>query len=202
MADLTISQLAEIVAFLAGFLCVWWTIRENILCWPAGLVQVCLYVWIFFEAKLYSDVGLHIFYIFLQFYGWYHWLYGGADQENLSISRLGGQIFAAWIGIGVAGSIVWGYVMHRYTDAAVPYWDAYTTVASLIAQWLLTRKNLESWYFWISVDIVAIGVYLYKGLYLTSGLYMAFLIMATGGLLRWRKVLLRDRPGLEILPQE
>ena len=188
---LSMIQLAEIVAVLAGFLCVWLTIRENIWCWPAGLLQVSLYVWIFYDAKLYSDFGLHIFYIFLQFYGWYHWLHGGT-RGHLSVSGLSRPILLIWVTAALAGSLAWGSIMERYTDASVPYWDAYTTAASLIAQWLLTRKKLESWYFWISVDFVAIGVYLFKGLYLTSGLYLAFLIMATAGLIRWRNVLILE----------
>lgn len=75
--------------------------------------------------------------------------------------------------------------MATYTDASVPYWDALTTVASLIAQWLMIKKKVESWYFWIVVDIVAIGVCAYKSLLLTSGLYMVFLVMATAGLVTW-----------------
>lgn len=77
--------------------------------------------------------------------------------------------------------------MANYTDAAVPYWDAFIAVMSLIAQWLLTKKKVESWYFWIAVDVVAIGVYLYKHLYFTTGLYTIFLVLAILGLFEWKK---------------
>lgn len=92
-----------------------------------------------------------------------------------------------WVFIAVAGTLLWGFVMKTLTDASVPYPDAFTTVASLIAQWLMARKRLESWCFWIAVDVVAIGVYFYKQLFFTTGLYAVFLILAIMGFLEWRK---------------
>jgi len=100
----------------------------------------------------------------------------------LSIGALAG-----WLLLGLAGTAVWGFLMNRYTDAAAPYPDAFTTVMSLIAQWLMARKKLESWGFWIAVDVVAIGVYFYKDLYMTAGLYAVFLVLATIGFFEWRK---------------
>jgi nicotinamide mononucleotide transporter len=96
-----------------------------------------------------------------------------------------------WPALVVFGFLLWGYLMASHTDAALPYADAFTTVASLVAQWLMARKKLESWLFWILVDLVAIGIYWSKGLYMTSGLYLAFLIMATIGFLVWRNSWLR-----------
>jgi nicotinamide mononucleotide transporter len=176
----------EALAVLFGLLCVWFCIRQNIWCWPTGLVQVTLYIYIFYDVKLYSDLILQVVYVFLQLYGWHQWLHGGQNRTELHLSRLESRGLALWVVAVIAGTAVWGMVMAKYTDASVPYWDAFTTVASLIAQWLMTRKKVESWYFWIAVDIVAIGVYAYKSLLLTSGLYMVFLVMATAGLVSWR----------------
>jgi nicotinamide mononucleotide transporter len=89
--------------------------------------------------------------------------------------------------LGAAGTLLWGHLMGRFTHAALPYPDAFTTVSSLIAQWLMARKRLDSWYFWIAVDVVAVGIYLYKGLYLTTGLYAIFLGLAVTGLMVWRR---------------
>jgi len=177
----------EITATIFGFLCVFFTIRQNILCWPTGLIQVILYIIIFYQVKLYSDLGLHVVYVFLQLYGWYHWLYGGKNKSKLKISTLPIKILIIWILGGFLGTYILGYIMKSYTDAALPYADAFTTVMSLIAQYLLAKKRLESWYFWIAVDIIAIGVYLIKKLYFTSGLYTCFLVMAIIGLIAWRK---------------
>ena len=184
--------LIEGVAVVFGLMCVWLTVRQNIWCWPTGLVQVSLYIFIFYEVKLYSDLMLHFIYIGLQIYGWYHWLHGGKSRANLPVSELGSRSRLVWPLIAIACTGVWGYLMATYTDAAVPYGDAFTTVASLIAQWLMARKRLESWLFWIAVDVVAIGIYWHKSLYLTSGLYAVFLVLATIGWLEWRRSLVSE----------
>lgn len=176
----------EVVAVIAGFLCVYFTIKENIWCWPTGLLQVTLYIFVFYQAKLYSDVILHVIYVAMNIYGWYFWLHGGRLRKEARITRLLPAWLAACIAGSVAGTLLLGWFMASRTDAALPYADAFTTVFSLTAQWLLSRKKLENWYFWIAVDVVAIGVYFAKDLYLTGVLYIAFLIMATVGLLRWR----------------
>ncbi|NJN66429.1 MAG: nicotinamide mononucleotide transporter [Chloroflexaceae bacterium] len=176
----------EIIATIFGALCVWLTVRQHILCWPTGLVQVVLYIVVFYEAKLYSDMLLHIIYVAMQCYGWYAWLYGGTARSTLPVTRLKHGHLAGWVVVVLAGTAGLGYVMSTRTDAALPYPDGFTTVASLVAQWLLARKKLESWYFWIAVDVVAIGVYLAKALYFTTGLYLLFLVLATMGLVAWR----------------
>ncbi|HOE47670.1 MAG TPA: nicotinamide riboside transporter PnuC [Polyangiaceae bacterium] len=175
----------ELVAVICGFLCVLLTIRENIWCWPAGLVQVTLYVFIFFEAKLYSDVLLHIIYISMNLYGWYFWLHGGRERQKAKVTGLGLPLFVASAALSAAGTLALGYMMESRTDASYPYADAFTTAFSLMAQWLMSRKKYESWDFWISVDVVAIYIYGAKGLYATALLYVAFLVMAVLGRRKW-----------------
>jgi nicotinamide mononucleotide transporter len=186
----------EAIAVVFGLVCVWLTIRQNIWCWPTGLVQVALYLIIFYRVKLYSDLILHMIYVLMQIYGWHHWLHGGRDRGSLPVSTLPFRARLMWPCVAVVGTLVWGYLMVALTDASVAYGDAFTTVASLIAQWLMARKRLESWFFWISVDVVAIGIYWYKGLILTSGLYAVFLILATMGLFAWRKSM-RETRGVQ-----
>ena len=179
----------EAIAVVFGLICVWLTIRQNIWCWPTGLVQVALYIVIFYQVKLYSDLILHVIYVVMQVYGWYHWLHGGKNRGALPVSMLSSRGRLVWPSIAAGGTVLWGYLMATFTDASVPYGDAFTTVASLIAQWLMARKRLESWFFWISVDVVAIGIYYHKGLLLTSGLYAVFLVLATIGFFAWRRSL-------------
>ncbi|MBS7256311.1 nicotinamide riboside transporter PnuC [Flavobacterium branchiicola] len=175
----------EIFGAIFGFLSVYFTIRQNIWCWFFGLLQVVLYCYVFYTSKLYSDMILHIIYIFLQFYGWYSWKYGGANKSTLRITLLTNTIF--WIGLTVLSTALLGYVMQTKTDASFPYEDAFITVASLVAQYLMIKKILGSWLFWIIVDVVAITIYFYKGLYFTTALYTLFLIMAIMGYLEWKK---------------
>jgi nicotinamide mononucleotide transporter len=174
-------------AFLLGLLTVWYTVKEHIWCWPTGLGQVLISIFIFYNAKLYSDAILQIVYVYLQIYGWVYWVKGGSDRGELPVTVLtptGVLLCLAAVGVFTAG---WGWVMHRYTDAAAPIADAFIVGASLVAQWLLTRKKLESWIFWIVVDLVGIVVFAQKGLPLMSILYVVFLGLATAGFFEWRK---------------
>jgi nicotinamide mononucleotide transporter len=176
----------EAAATIFGLTCVWLTIRQNTWCWPTGLIQVLLFIYIFHAVKLYSDLILHVIYVFMQIYGWHYWLHGGRNRAQAAVTRLRRSVCVAWIGVGIVATAGWGWGMGRYTDAALPYPDAFTTVISLIAQWLMARKKLESWLFWIAVDVVAIWVYAYKHLYLTTGLYAVFLVLAARGWFVWR----------------
>lgn len=175
----------EISAALFGLLSVYYTLREHVWCWPTGLVNVVLYVVVFFEAKLYADTLLQVIYIGLQFYGWYEWLYGGPAKTELHISRSSGGSLALFLGLAAAVTLGMGYGLDRYTDAALPYWDSAITALSLVAQYLVAKKRLENWAFWIAVDVLGIGVYLTKGLYPTTALYGVYLVMAVLGYRAW-----------------
>ncbi len=181
--------LLEAIAVVFGIACVILTIRQHMACWPTGLVMVVLYIRIFYEARLFSDMALQVVYIFLQVYGWWHWARGGSRDNPLPVSLLTSKARAGWALAAIIGTVVLGYSMNRWAGAALPYWDAAAAVLSLIAQWFLARKVLESWIVWITVDVLSIGIYGVKELYLTMGLYVVFLGLAISGLLAWKKQL-------------
>jgi nicotinamide mononucleotide transporter len=174
----------EVIATAFGVLCVSLTIKQNILCWPTGLVQVFLYIFVFYEAKLYADMGLHVIYVGLSIYGWISWRKFERSEQRI-VTRSKDTLL--WLFMMLIATVVCGYSLTTFTDASVAYLDSFVVMASLIAQWLMARKKLESWFFWILADIVAIGVYSYKALYLTSALYFSFLILAITGYFTWRK---------------
>lgn len=178
--------LIEAIATLFGVLCVWLTIRQNILCWPAGLIQVFLYVFVFYRVRLYSDMMLHVIYIIMQLYGWYHWQTSRTRETALPVTTMQRKDLLMCSAIILFGTAFWGSGMQVFTDASAVYADAFVAVTSLAAQFLMARKKLESWIFWVIVDIVAIAVYLYKDLVLTAGLYGLFLCMALAGYVQWR----------------
>jgi nicotinamide mononucleotide transporter len=178
----------EIIAALLGLACVWLTVQRHIACWPTGLAMVLLYIVIFYQARLYSDMLLQGVYVVLQIYGWYAWLHGGPDRTPLVVSRLPAWQILPWLVVGGLTAAWVGRLMHTYTDASFPYIDAAAAVASLIAQWLLGRKVLESWLVWIFVDVISIRLYLAKELYPTAALYLVFLGLAIWGWLEWRGV--------------
>ncbi len=177
----------EWVATVAGFLSVFLLINRSRWSFVFGFVQVSIYSWIFFDVKLYSDMGLHIIYIGFQLYGWYVWSNNQNQQGKISPVQGSLTEYGCWAGIAIVSAGLLGYVMSSYTDASFPYVDAFTTCASLIAQWLLTHRKLFNWAVWIIVDIVAIALYWQKGLYPTSALYFSFLIMACVGQYTWIK---------------
>jgi nicotinamide mononucleotide transporter len=188
-------NLLELTAALLGLACVWLTARQHIACWPVGLLMVTLYAYIFYEAKLYSDALLQVVYIGMQIYGWWAWLYGGRSQTALGVTRLSWQQAVIWVVALGFGVLVLGSTMAAKTDAAFPYVDAFATVASLIAQWWLGRKILESWLLWIVVDIVSVGLYFAKSLYPTAILYVIFLGLAAWGWKQWWDAWKRQAAG-------
>lgn len=178
----------EIAAAICGLLCVIFTVRQSLWCWPTGLVQVALYIFVFYDAKLYSDVGLQVVYVVLQVYGWWHWARGGPRrQDDLPVTGLSWAARAAWLGLTILGALALGAGAATWTDAALPYPDAFITTLSLVAQWLLGRKRWESWLGWIAVDLVAIPAYASKDLLLTAALYAVFLVLAIAGLRAWTR---------------
>jgi nicotinamide mononucleotide transporter len=183
----------EWTAAAFGLLCVALTVRRSIWCWPTGLVQVLLYIAVFYQARLYSDLLLHVVYVVLQLYGWWAWLHGGTRGGPLRIRRLSAAAGAGWACAAIVGIASLGFAMSRWTDAALPYWDAATTVLSLVAQVLLARKILENWLVWILVDVLCIGIYTVKGLHVTTALYSVFLLLATMGLMAWLRNLKTTR---------
>ncbi len=186
----------EYAGAILGLACVWLTVRQSLWCWPTGIAMVCLYWWVFDAARLYSDRDLQVVYLFLQVYGWWHWVRGGgrgAEAGALPVARLGRGSAFAWVGAVAAGTLLLGWWRATRSDAALPYGDAFTTVLSLAAQWLMGRKVLESWLGWIVVDAVSIGIYGMQGLYPTMVLYAAFLGMATAGWFAWRRSMAERR---------
>lgn len=182
-----IMTIIEIAAVILGLLSVYLTTKENIWCWPTGIAMVILYVIIFFNAKLYSDMIENFVYIFMQGYGWYYWIYASkkTDKDKVPVTRLVMKSVFIWVSIIAIATVGTGYFMDTQTDADFAYLDALTTVMSLVAQWLLSFKILESWVLWITVDVISTNIYAIKGLYFTAGLYVLFLILAILGLIRW-----------------
>jgi nicotinamide mononucleotide transporter len=175
----------EWVATVSGFICVYLVIKRNIWCFAFGFVQVTIYTWIFFEVKLYSDMMLHVFYIGFQIYGWRVWSKVQDQSGQVQVVAGSSKEYISWLLVIILTTFLLGTFMTKTTDASFPYFDAFTTCASLVAQWLLSHKKLFNWTLWIVVDIVAIMIYWQKGLFPTSLLYFCFLVMAIIGQWMW-----------------
>jgi nicotinamide mononucleotide transporter len=179
----------EILGVVFGIVSVYLTVRENIWCWPTGLVNVALFIIVFYQARLYADMGLQVLYVILCLYGWYEWLHGGSNHGPLRVSRAPRAALLGLFAGGIAFAWPLGALLRTATDASLPYFDASTASFSLVAQALQTKKWIENWWVWIVVDAVYVGMYIVKGLYLTAGLYAIFLVLAAAGLVQWRRAL-------------
>ena len=187
LLELALQNRLEILAVIFGIVSVYLSTREHIWSWPTALVNVSLYFVVFFEAKLYADMGLQVVYFALSLYGWYEWLYGGEHRTELRVSRVSRSLGVRLALIGLATAAVLGTILARFTDASLPYVDSLTTSTSLVAQWMMTRKIVENWAVWVAVDVVYIGMFIYKQLYLTAGLYAVFLVLAAMGFRKWKR---------------
>jgi nicotinamide mononucleotide transporter len=189
LMTLAVSNRWEVLAVIFGIVSVYLSTREHIWSWPTALVNVALYFVVFYEAKLYADMGLQVVYFGLSLYGWYEWLYGGANRTELHVSRTTKSLGVRLLIIGVVCAAVLGTLLARFTDAALPYVDSATTSTSLVAQWMMTRKILENWAVWMAVDVVYVGMFIYKHLYLTAALYTVFFVLAAMGYVQWKRSL-------------
>lgn len=179
----------ELIAVVLGLVSVWLVTRQNVLCYPLGIISVFLYIFIFFEVKLYADMGLQVFFIVLQAYGWYEWLYGGVNRTALSVQRASLKIVVILSLCTVTGSSLLGYILSGYTDAAVPYVDSLLAVMSMAGQWLIARKYIENWIVWMIVNIGSIAMFGYKELYFTMALYAVYFVLAIVGYREWSKAI-------------
>lgn len=189
----------EAVSFVTGAVCVWLTVRENVWNFPIGLLNVITFSVVFFRVGLFADAGLQVVYFILGCIGWYLWLFGGEDRTKLNVGRVSFVELAACVGFVVLST--WGlWNLLSHVGGSSSFWDALTTSISLAAQWLINRKKLESWVFWIVVDVIYVPLCVSKHLYLTAGLYSIFTCMAVIGLLQWRATWLRRRGQTERTP--
>ena len=183
----------ELIAVVVTLLAVYLTTRQAVWCWPLGMISVTLYAVVFYQARLYADSGLQVLYFGLSAYGWWAWARGGENHGALAVSRASVRTMLL---IGIAGGLggaLLGEALSRLTDASLPFVDSLLSAFSIVAQWMQTRKLLETWLVWLAVDVFYVGMFLYKGLYPTAALYAVFLYV------QWRRSMLA--PGSAVLPQ-
>lgn len=180
----------EVIAAAFGVVSVFLSTRQNIWSWPTAIVNVTLYTVVFYQGRLYGQMGLQPIYLALSVYGWYQWLHGGAQHTELRVSRASPRLLIFVAGLTMVGWLLLAALLRR-TDAALPWLDALLTTTSLAAQWMMTRKILENWLLWIAVDVIYVPMFISQELYATAMLYFAFLILAVMGFIEWRRSLQR-----------
>jgi len=174
----------EIFGFITGVVNVWLLARQNIWNWPIGIANNLAYLVLFATTGLYGDAGLQAVYIGLAIYGWQLWVRGGGVHA-LPVTRTSRVMWQWLLGAMAAAAIALHWFLSHFTDSTVPAWDGLTTAISLSATFAQSKKLLECWWWWITADLIYIPLYVYKGLWLTSALYVIFLLLCIFGLRQW-----------------
>ena len=182
----------EIAGFIFGIVGIWLTIKENVWCFPVGLINVTVSLVLFFQQKLYSDAIQQVVYIILLSYGWYKWIKGDFKSQSLKISFSSAMLLVILFMLCIIFSFAAGYIFKRYTDASLPWWDATATALSFTAQWMIAKKKIENWILWMIVNIMYVGIYLYKDLFLYALLFFIYFLLAIQGWIEWKKSFIRQ----------
>lgn len=177
----------EAFAVFFGIASVFYSMKENIWVYPTGIISTLIYVWICFQYKLYADMGINAYYFSMSIFGWYVWTHPKENQEALPVTWLDGKGWLISIGLFVVSYPLLVFVLTKFTDSDVPFWDSFTTASAFVGMWLMAKKKVENWIFWIITDLVSVPLYFYKGLILTSFQFFFFTILAFMGLFAWIK---------------
>lgn len=188
-------DILELSGLVFGLLAVFFLIKENIFTWPTGIIYVLISFVIFWQQRLYGDFILHVFFLVLNIYGWYYWIAGkNKNEEELPVTRTASSFRIKVLIISGIGILAFGYFLDNIHfiwpdlgEAAVPYWDSTTSILSVTAMWLQARKKIENWLIWFLVDVLATGIYIYKGIYFYAALYGIYIFLAIAGYIAWKK---------------
>mgnify|MGYP004530253567 CR=1 FL=1 len=178
----------EIFSVIISIIGVALTIKRNMLCWWFNFLAFVLYAYIFFEVKLYGETILQFLFMIVNFYGFYHWLKGKQQDHEIRIEPITKQLVIIQMIMAAIGGVIFGLVLHNFTDAAIPMLDSQLAAFSLLATYWTSRKHIATWVLWVFVDTIYVGMFIYKDLYPTAFLYAVFVGMAAFGWWQWSQV--------------
>lgn len=180
----------EMIGTAVGLVYLWLEYKASAWLWVAGVIMPVIYLKVYYDAGLYADLGISIYYIIASVYGLACWLVGSkqsADEGRISYMPKG--VYAPLAGVFAVVFVVIGLLLSRLTDSTVPWADAFTTALSIVAMWMLAKKYVEQWIAWIAADVACSVLYVYKELWFTSGLYLAYAVIAVLGYMKWKRMI-------------
>lgn len=190
------EQAIEIIGTLVGIIYLWLEYRASIYLWVASIIMPAIYLYVYYNAGLYADFGINIYYLLIALYGWAAWRYGfhlfgskEKEEKELAITHTPKRVWGKLALTYIAALCAITYILVNYTDSTVPRWDSFTTALSIVGMWMLARKYIEQWWVWLVVDAVSAWLYIYKGLYFTAVLYAVYAIISIFGYFKWRKLM-------------
>ena len=193
-------QALEILGTIVGLAYLWLEYRASIYLWIASIIMPAIYLFVYYNAGLYADFGINIYYLVIAIYGWAAWKYGfrlfGCNDklksEELPISHTPTKIWVKITAIYAILQLVIAWILIRFTDSSVPWADAFTTALSIIAMWMLARKYIEQWWLWFVVDVTSAALYTYKDLYFTAALYALYALIVFFGYRKWKQLMIAE----------
>ena len=179
----------EIIAAVLGLVGIGLQIKQSHWYWLTSILMVLLYIFVFYQAKFYADMSFQFYYLIVSIYGWYLWLTKREteSESQLTVNRLKSKQLSISIIVSAILFVIIYLILKRFTDSPIPIGDAFTTALSITATWLLAKKYIENWIFWIVVDGISTALYIYKGLYPTAILFSVLTVLAFVGYFKWRK---------------
>jgi nicotinamide mononucleotide transporter len=181
---LSLWEFAAVVLSVAYLLL---AIRQNSLCWPAAIISSAIYVWLMYDAALYMESLLQVFYIAMAFYGLWSWRHGPGLTHELPVSNWPPAFHVFPLTLIALFTLLSGALLSIYTDAAFPYLDSFTTWGAIITTWMVARKVLQNWHYWFVIDSVSMYLYVSRGLLLTAMLFSLYLVLIVVGYRSWRR---------------
>ena len=182
------EQILEIVGTIVGVIYLWFEYRASRYLWIASIIMPAIYLVVFYDAGLYADTAINIYYLTIALYGWIAWK-GGGKGEELPITHASKGVWAAMAGVYIALQTLFSALLLHLTDSDVPWFNGLTSALSVVGMWMLARKYVEQWIVWIVVDILCAALYCYKGLYPTAVLYGAYAVIAIFGYRKWLQIM-------------
>ena len=185
----------EIIGTFVGLIYLWLEFKASVYLWVASIIMPAIYIVVYYRAGLYADLGINVYYVLASLYGLFIWITGknhgksNEKVEEIPISHTPKKLYIPLISITCLLTVVFAQILTRFTDSDVPWADSFTTALSVVALWMLAKKYAEQWLAWILVDVVCCVLYVYKGLYFTSGLYGLYTFIAYFGFLKWKKMI-------------
>ncbi|TSJ38922.1 nicotinamide mononucleotide transporter [Mucilaginibacter corticis] len=180
------QSILEVIGVITGLLCVYLAAKNIIWNWPFAIISVVIYIFIFFDSHLFADMGLQFYFLTTNIYGWYYWSKKPASEDKTPVMRIKRKEGLLSVAAIILFTFLLGSVL-KYTTASYPYLDSFCTACSLVAQFFLARKVLENWLIWVFVDVVYVGVYIYKDLHLTAVMYAIYVAIALMGYFDWKR---------------
>jgi nicotinamide mononucleotide transporter len=178
----------EITGTLIGLLYLRLEYKASIYLWAAGIVMPAIYIFVYYDAGLYADTGINVYYLLAALYGWVMWKRGNGKKKELPVSYTPVRVLLPLVLVSVFIFFAIARLLIGYTDSNVPWADSFITALSIVGMWMLARKYVEQWLVWMAVDAVCCGLYFYKNLYFTSGLYGFYAVVAVFGYFKWKRM--------------